>query len=89
MSGNDHWERTAFGSSDGMLELLNMVPNVERCTSSIHRIRGDRGESRVHYSFNTVKTITGHEIWRRLAIKTGCEELVQPRGENDDPHVAL
>ena len=27
------------------------------------------------------------KVWIRLTVETGCEELVQPRGENNGSHV--
>jgi len=72
-----------------MLELLDMVPNVKCRTSSIRRVHGDCGESGVHYTFDTVKSVVKHGERMILAIEASCEELVQPRGEDDDPHVVL
>ena len=89
VGGNDHRERATFGGGNGMLEFSNAAPNMERCVSSVRRIRGDPGEPGVHYDFHIVKSAKGREIRRRLAIDTSCEELVQSRREDDDSHVVL
>ena len=44
MGGNDHRVRTTLGGSNGMLELSNVVSNMKRRTSSIHRVLRDRRE---------------------------------------------
>jgi hypothetical protein len=75
--------------SKGMLESLNVGSIVERCPSGIHLVRGYRGESRIYCDFNTTKPAAGMKVWSRLAIEAGCEELVQPRGQDDDPRIIL
>jgi hypothetical protein len=36
-----------------------------------------------------VKPVTETKLWSRLAVEAGCEELFQPRGEDDDSHAIL
>ena len=55
MSGDDHRERATFGSSDGMLEFFQVMSNMKRCSSNIHGVCGDGGESGVYYHFNMVE----------------------------------
>jgi len=55
MGGYDHRERATLGSSNGMLEFLHEVSDTKRCSSNIHGVCGDGGESRVYYDFNIVE----------------------------------
>ena len=89
MGGNDHREWAAFGGSNSMLEFPQVTPDMKRRASSIYRVRRDYGESRVYCNFNTVKLVMTYRVYSRLAVETGGEEFVQPRGEDDDSHVVL
>ena len=61
-----------------MLELLDMVPNVECRTSSVHRVHGDRGESGVYYAFDTVKPAISTEYRGHLQSRPAVKSLSSP-----------
>ena len=87
MGGDDHWERATFWGSDGMLEFFNVVSNMKRRPSSIHRVCGDCGQSRAHCDFKRSNRGQSTRYASTLAVETSREELVQPGGENYNSHV--
>lgn len=75
VGGDDHWERATFWSSNRVLKFLNVVPEIERSTSRVHLVCGDREEPRLHYNLNTVKPVTkrgwyGADLQSTPAVKS-------------------
>ena len=57
MDGHDHWEWATLWSSNSTLEFLDVVSNMKRPPSGIHRIFRDFGESRIYCDSNTIRLV--------------------------------